>query len=78
MEGQLVCASCVRQFPILRGIPRFAIADELETDKAATAANFGWQWQHFTHSDEHYADQFLAWVAPARPEFFQGRVVFKV
>jgi len=77
MEGQLVCVSCDRQFPISRGIPRFAIADELETDKAATAANFGWQWQHFTHSDELYADQFLAWVAPVRPEFFQGRVVLE-
>ncbi len=48
-----------------------------EADKAATAENFGWQWQHFVQSDELYADQFLGWIAPVRPEFFQDKVVLE-
>ena len=54
LEGDLDCASCARHFPIVRGVPRFAELDEIEEEKAQTAANFGWQWQHFTQEDEHY------------------------
>ena len=77
MEGQLACAACGQTFPILRGVPRFAATDKLEPDKAATAENFGWQWQHFTHGDELYAEQFLGWIAPVRPEFFKNKVVLE-
>lgn len=77
MEGQLDCDSCARSFPIVRGIPRFTTPEKVEADKAATAENFGWQWQHFVQSDELYADQFLGWIAPVRPEFFQSRVVLE-
>jgi SAM-dependent methyltransferase/uncharacterized protein YbaR (Trm112 family) len=77
MEGNLVCDSCQRTFPIVRGIPRFGALEELGADKAATAENFGWQWQHFVQSDELYADQFLGWIAPVRPEFFQDKVVLE-
>ncbi len=77
MEGRLACDSCARSFEITRGIPRFATLDKLEPDKAATAENFGWQWQHFTHADELYAEQFLGWIAPVRPEFFQNKVILE-
>ncbi len=77
IEGLLACESCTRQFPIVRGIPRFAAPHELEIDKAATAANFGWQWQHFTHNEELYADQFLGWIAPVRPDFFANKIVLE-
>jgi SAM-dependent methyltransferase len=77
MAGQLACESCARSFPIVRGIPRFATPEKVAADKAATAENFGWQWQHFVQSDELYADQFLGWIAPVRPEFFQGKVVLE-
>jgi SAM-dependent methyltransferase len=77
MEGQLSCDSCARSFPIVRGIPRFATPEKVEADKAATAENFGWQWQHFVQGDELYADQFLGWIAPVRPEFFQRKVVLE-
>ena len=49
----------------------------MEADKAATAENFGWQWQHFTHEDERYAEQFLGWIAPVRPEFFRDKIVLE-
>jgi SAM-dependent methyltransferase len=77
MEGELGCASCQARFPITRGIPRFAALEELDADKAATAANFGWQWQHFTQEDQKYADQFLAWIAPVTPEFFKDKIVLE-
>ena len=67
LDGDLDCVSCSRHFPILRGVPRFAELSQIEADKAATASNFGWQWQHFTQADEQYDEQFLGWIAPVEP-----------
>jgi SAM-dependent methyltransferase len=77
LEGDLDCASCARHYPVVRGVPRFADPGKVEDDKAATAANFGWQWQHFTQEDERYAEQFLGWIAPVKPEFFKDKVVLE-
>lgn len=77
IEGQLSCGSCGRSWPITRGVPRFASLDAVEAEKAATAANFGWQWTHFTQADEKYEQQFLGWIAPVKPEFFKGKVVLE-
>ena len=77
MEGELRCSSCASSFPITSGIPRFANLEEVESDKHATAENFGWQWKHFTHQDARYAEQFLGWIAPVTPEFFRGKVVLE-
>ena len=77
IEGQLACAACSRSWPIVRGVPRFAALDEVEAEKAATAAGFGWQWQHFIQTDDKYEQQFLGWIAPVAPEFFKGKVVLE-
>lgn len=77
MKGELACSSCAKAFPIRRGIPRFASAGTLEADKAATAENFGWQWQHFTQDDERYEEQFLGWIAPVQPQFFRDKIVLE-
>jgi SAM-dependent methyltransferase len=77
MEGGLRCFSCASSFPITSGIPRFADLAEVESDKHATAENFGWQWKHFTHQDARYAEQFLGWIAPVTPEFFRDKVVLE-
>jgi SAM-dependent methyltransferase len=77
IEGQLRCASCTASFSINSGIPRFANLDHVASDKAATAAGFGWQWQHFTQEDSRYAEQFLGWIAPVTPEFFRDKVVLE-
>lgn len=77
MEGELRCGSCNSSYPILRGVPRFADLDTVEIEKAATAAGFGWQWQHFTQEDSRYAEQFLGWIAPLTPDFFNGKVVLE-
>jgi len=58
-------------------VPRFAALDEVEAEKAATAAGFGWQWQHFTQADDKYEQQFLGWIAPVAPEFFKDKIVLE-
>jgi SAM-dependent methyltransferase/uncharacterized protein YbaR (Trm112 family) len=77
MEARLGCVSCGQAWPVERGIPRFAKLDSVGAEKAATAANFGWQWQHFTQTDEGYAGQFLGWITPVKPEFFQDKIVLE-
>ena len=77
VEGELRCSACASSFPITSGIPRFADLDKVESDKRATAAGFGWQWQHFTQEDDRYAEQFLGWIAPVTPEFFRDKVVLE-
>lgn len=77
MEGALRCGACQVTFSVRGGIPRFADLEEVESDKRATAANFGWQWQHFTQEDKRYAEQFLGWIAPVTPEFFRDKVVLE-
>lgn len=77
LEGTLRARCCGATFPITRGVPRFASLDAIESDKAQTAENFGWEWKHFARRDERYAEQFLGWIAPVRPEFFRGKVVLE-
>lgn len=77
LEGRLACTSCDLNWPIVRGVPRFASLAEVKEDKAATATNFGWQWQHFTQSDEKYDEQFLGWIQPITRDFFQDKVVLE-
>ena len=77
ITGAIRCSSCGHDWPIIRGVPRFAAVDEVEQDKAATAEKFGWQWQHFTQSDPGYEKQFLAWIAPVTKKFFKDKVVLE-
>ena len=77
MEGALQCSACATSFPITRGVPRFAQLSDVESDKQATAANFGWQWRHFTEDDTGYAAQFLGWIAPVTPDFFRDKIVLE-
>jgi SAM-dependent methyltransferase len=77
MEGVLACAGCAQTYPILRGIPRFADLGAIEKGKQATAEKFGWSWQTFSQEDEKYAEEFLGWIAPVRPEFFAGKIVLE-
>lgn len=77
MEGQLGCSNCDQVFPVTRGIPRFANRTEIASDKALTAEKFGWSWQHFSHEDPLYAEQFLGWLAPVKPDFFADKIVLE-
>lgn len=77
IEGVLTCRKCSREYKIVRGVPRFADLSKIEAEKAETAENFGWQWTHFTQEDTKYSDQFLGWLQPVRPDFFDGKIVLE-
>ncbi|MBA3441381.1 MAG: methyltransferase domain-containing protein [Pyrinomonadaceae bacterium] len=77
LEGELTCGLCLQSFPVTRGVPRFVDVRTIEHDKAATAENFGWQWQHFTQEDERYREQFLGWIRPVDQAFFADKVVLE-
>jgi SAM-dependent methyltransferase len=77
MWGKLSCESCKLKFPIVRGIPRFADPKNLESEKAATAASFGWSWTYFKQQDEKYSGQFLGWIAPVTRKFFKDKTVIE-
>lgn len=77
IEGLLSCRKCDREYKIERGVPRFAALDKIEQDKAETAANFGWQWTHFTQEDKKYADQFLGWLQPVKPDYFRDKIILE-
>src|SRR5687767_5939701 len=77
LEGLLQCAACQKTYPVVRGVPRFADLAQIEIEKAATAASFGWEWQHFTQEDERYAEQMLDWLKPVTEDFFRDKVVLE-
>ena len=77
IEGILSCQKCLREYKIIRGVPRFADLDKIGQDKADTAENFGWQWTHFTQADTKYADQFLGWLQPVKQDFFKDKLVIE-
>lgn len=77
LTGAIGCTGCNSRFTIVRGVPRFADLATIDEEKVATAASFGWQWQHFTQDDQRYADQLLAWLSPVTPDFFRDKVVLE-
>lgn len=77
LTGQLACALCHACWPISGGVPRFVDYSQVSADKQATAVNFGQQWQTFTHTGQHHAQQFLDWIAPVTPDFIQGKTVIE-
>jgi SAM-dependent methyltransferase len=77
ISAKLICENCRQDFPVIRGVPRFAELENIEPDKAETARNFGWQWTRFTQEDERYAEQFLGWLKPVKPDFFRGKIVLE-
>jgi SAM-dependent methyltransferase len=77
ISAKLICENCRQDFPVIRGVPRFAELEKIEPEKAETARNFGWQWTRFTQEDERYAEQFLGWLQPVKPDFFRGKIVLE-
>jgi len=77
IDGVLTCKKCLREYKVIRGVPRFVDLAKIEEDKAATAENFGWQWTNFTQEDPKYNEQFLGWLQPVKKEFFKDKVVLE-
>ena len=75
LEGGLRCSACSKEYPIVRGVPRFADLESIDEEKAATASSFGYEWKHFTQEDPKYAQQLLGWIDPVKPDFFKDKIV---
>jgi SAM-dependent methyltransferase len=76
VTGTLRCVGCAAEFPIIRGVPRL-VEGNLPEEERRTAAAFGWEWQEFhdLHGLERYREQFLDWIHPLQPSFFEDKVV---
>jgi SAM-dependent methyltransferase len=75
MDGATaVTCSSRHSFPVVRNIPRL-VPEDLNALQEQTAAAFGWQWQHFDEMHDEFEQQFLGWVKPLDPAFFEGKVV---
>jgi SAM-dependent methyltransferase len=73
-SGELVCDPCGARWPVRGSIPRLVPAD-IEAQQRQTASAFGWQWQHFDELHPEFEAQFLDWIDPLGPEFFDGKRV---
>lgn len=74
LEGLLRCRRCSATYPIRGGVARLLPA-EISADKLRTAEAFGWEWTHFRELHGEYRDQFLDWIHPIDPSYFEGKVV---
>jgi SAM-dependent methyltransferase/uncharacterized protein YbaR (Trm112 family) len=78
LEGQLLCQQCDQRYPIIRGVPRL-MRGPLAGDVEKTVAGFGYEWEKFDEQipDSYMTDKtnFLDFIAPVAPDFFQGKVV---
>jgi SAM-dependent methyltransferase len=75
MEGGLRCSACKRSFPIRNGVPRFA--EQIGEIEQKTAEAFGYEWTNYAELADRYRKQFLDWVRPLTPDFFQGKAVLE-
>ena len=75
MTGTLRCDACPAEFPVLRGVPRFAGSVAGLEEK--TAAAFGYEWTRYAELADRYRQQFFDWIRPVTPEFIAGRVVLE-
>ena len=73
-EGELRCTGCERSFPVHNGVPTI-LPSQANQAALQVAAEFGEQWQRYNHELEEYRQQFLDWIAPVEPSFFEDKVV---
>lgn len=81
-SGTLACSDCDVAYPIRGGVPRFVPeADDgqggLDERERRTAAAFGWEWTHYDEIADRYRQQFIDWLRPVTPDFFEGKAVLE-
>jgi SAM-dependent methyltransferase len=74
MEARLGCTACGRGYQVDGGIPRLLPSD-LSSEKKETASAFGWEWTNYVEMHPEYEQQFLDWIYPLQPRFFEGKLV---
>jgi SAM-dependent methyltransferase len=48
---------------------------EASPEVRSTAARFGWEWRYFVELHDAHQAQFLDWISPVHPAFFNDKVV---
>jgi SAM-dependent methyltransferase len=76
MRGILTCGGCSARFPVRGGVPCL-IPGTVAEAATETAARFGAQWKTFAHMSSYQEQWLKDWLAPIRPEDFQGKVVLE-
>jgi SAM-dependent methyltransferase len=74
VEGRFECLECHQGYPLAGGIPRL-LPPDIGLEQERTAGAFGWQWRHFVEMHPEFEEQFLDWIHPIQPAFFEGKVV---
>lgn len=71
LNGLLTCQSCLKEYPVLDGIPYFASSSfDFHTQK-----NFGFSWNIFADIYETEKRDFLHWLFPVEGKWFRGKIV---
>ena len=73
-DGALTCTQCGARWKIRAGVPRL-VPPDLSAVEARTSSSFGWQWKHFSEMHPEFEAQFLDWMHPLEPAFFEGKRV---
>ncbi len=74
-EGALQCeGACRRRVPVRDGVPRMVVDASLGSQERLTKDRFGYQWTHFGKEPETFEANFLAYLDPVPPSFFQGKL----
>lgn len=75
LSGSLLCDSCSAGWPITNGVPRFVGA--VDAVEKRTAEAFGYEWTRYAELADRYRAQFLDWIRPVEPSFFEDRTVLE-
>ncbi|PYP86055.1 MAG: hypothetical protein DMF61_14570 [Blastocatellia bacterium AA13] len=84
-EGSLSCMECGSEFDVINGIPRMLLPEmrdalagketRIDTRQIETAQSFGFEWTHFPDMYVEWNRNFLDYMKPLEPSFFQRKKV---
>lgn len=75
--GEITALTCTRErhrWEIRAGVPRLVPPDLADLQRR-TADAFGFEWTHFAEQHPEFEEQFLDWIYPIEPSFFEGKTV---
>lgn len=74
-DGRLSCTACRREYPIVSGIPRLALGEDLDPDAVRTRDDFAYEWLRYPGSLQEDERVFLEEAQLPREAFYGKRVL---